>query len=145
MTGVADRQATTPAIDVAKIRRDFPVLNEKIRGKKLAYFDNGATTQKPLTVIYAMQRFYAAENANIHRGVHFLSQQATFAYERARGRIGQFINAAENAEIVFVRGATEAINLVAQSYGRRHVGAGDEIVVSRIEHHSNIVPWQMLA
>ena len=145
MTGMADRRAAAPAIDVAKIRRDFPVLNEKIRGKKLAYFDNGATTQKPLTVIYAMQRFYAAENANVHRGVHFLSQQATFAYERARGRIGQFINAAENAEIVFVRGATEAINLVAQSYGRRHIGAGDEIVVSRIEHHSNIVPWQMLA
>ena len=145
MTALADRPAAAPIFDIAKIRRDFPVLNEKVRDKKLAYFDNGATTQKPLTVIYAMQRFYAAENANIHRGVHFLSQQATFAYERARGRIGQFINAAENAEIIFVRGTTEAINLVAQSYGRRHIGAGDEIVVSHIEHHSNIVPWQMLA
>ena len=145
MTTLVDRPAVAPIIDIAKIRRDFPVLNEKVRNKKLAYFDNGATTQKPLTVIYAMQRFYAAENANIHRGVHFLSQQATFAYEQARGRIGQFVNAAENAEIIFVRGTTEAINLVAQSYGRRHIGAGDEIVVSHIEHHSNIVPWQMLA
>ncbi|HIG55951.1 MAG TPA: cysteine desulfurase [Candidatus Latescibacteria bacterium] len=132
------------SIDVEKIRRDFPVLNEKIRDKKLAYFDNGATTQKPLTVIYAVQRFYTAENANIHRGVHFLSQQATFAYERARGRIGQFLNARDNSEIVFVRGTTEAINLVAHSYGRPNVGEGDEIIISHIEHHSNIVPWQML-
>ncbi|MDE0963373.1 MAG: cysteine desulfurase [Candidatus Latescibacteria bacterium] len=131
-------------MDVEKIRRDFPVLNEKIRDKKLAYFDNGATTQKPLTVIYAVQRFYTTENANIHRGVHFLSQQATFAYERARGRIGQFLNARDNSEIVFVRGTTEAINLVAHSYGRPNVGEGDEIIISHIEHHSNIVPWQML-
>ena len=135
--------AATP-IDVARIRRDFPVLSEKIRNKELVYFDNGATTQKPLTVIYALQRYYASENANIHRGVHFLSQQATFAFERARGRIGQFINARENGEIVFVRGTTEAINLVAQSYGRQNLGIGDEIIVSRIEHHANIVPWQML-
>jgi len=144
MTSPAERVAMTPDIDVEKIRRDFPVLNERIRDKKLAYFDNGATTQKPLTVIYAVQRFYTAENANIHRGVHFLSQQATFAYERARGRIGQFLNATENSEIVFVRGTTEAINLVAHSYGRHHLGEGDEIVISHIEHHSNIVPWQML-
>jgi cysteine desulfurase/selenocysteine lyase len=143
MTALAEKIAIAP-FDVDKIRRDFPVLSEKIRDKKLAYLDNGATTQKPLTVIYALQRFYASENANIHRGVHFLSQQATFSYERARGRIGQFLNARENGEIVFVRGTTEAINLVAQSYGRHQVGAGDEIIVSRIEHHSNIVPWQML-
>ncbi len=146
MTALAERPAMDPShsIDVEKIRRDFPVLNERIRDKKLAYFDNGATTQKPLTVIYAVQRFYTAENANIHRGVHFLSQQATFAYERARGRIGQFLNARDNSEIVFVRGTTEAINLVAHSYGRPNVGEGDEIIISHIEHHSNIVPWQML-
>jgi len=146
MTALVERPAMDPShsIDVEKIRRDFPVLNEKIRDKKLAYFDNGATTQKPLTVIYAVQRFYTAENANIHRGVHFLSQQATFAYERARGRIGQFLNARDNSELVFVRGTTEAINLVAHSYGRPNVGEGDEIIISHIEHHSNIVPWQML-
>ena len=146
MTALAERPSMDPSysIDVEKIRRDFPVLDEKIRDKKLAYFDNGATTQKPLTVIYAVQRFYTAENANIHRGVHFLSQQATFAYERARGRIGQFLNARDNSEIVFVRGTTEAINLVAHSYGRPNVGEGDEIIISHIEHHSNIVPWQML-
>jgi cysteine desulfurase/selenocysteine lyase len=146
MTALVERPAMDPShsIDVEKIRRDFPVLNEKIRDKKLAYFDNGATTQKPLTVIYAVQRFYTTENANIHRGVHFLSQQATFAYERARGRIGQFLNARDNSEIVFVRGTTEAINLVAHSYGRPNVGEGDEIIISHIEHHSNIVPWQML-
>ena len=143
MSTVTVKPAATP-IDVARIRRDFPVLNEKIRNKELIYFDNGATTQKPLTVIYALQRYYASENSNIHRGVHFLSQQATFAFERARGRIGQFINARENGEIVFVRGTTEAINLVAQSYGRQKIGNGDEIIVSRIEHHANIVPWQML-
>jgi cysteine desulfurase/selenocysteine lyase len=146
MTALVERPAMDPShsIDVEKIRRDFPVLNEKIRDKKLAYFDNGATTQKPLTVIYAVQRFYTTENANIHRGVHFLSQQATFAFERARGRIGQFLNARDNSEIVFVRVTTEAINLVAHSYGRPNVGEGDEIIISHIEHHSNIVPWQML-
>ncbi len=133
-----------PALDVEKIRRDFPVLDEKIRDKELVYFDNAATTQKPLTVIYALQRYYATENSNIHRGVHFLSQQATFAYERARGRLAHFLNAADRHEIVFVRGATEGINLVAQSYGRQHVGEGDEIIISHMEHHSNIVPWQRL-
>ena len=144
MTALAAKPMAVPTIDVDKIRRDFPVLNERIRDKKLIYFDNGATTQKPLTVIYAVQRFYTSENSNIHRGVHFLSQQATFAYERSRGRISQFLNASENSEIVYVRGTTEAINLVAHSYGRPHVGEGDEIIISHIEHHSNIVPWQML-
>ena len=143
MSTMTVKPAATP-IDVARIRRDFPILSEKIRNKELVYFDNGATTQKPLAVIYALQRYYASGNSNIHRGVHFLSQQATFAFERARGRIGQFINARENGEIVFVRGTTEAINLVAQSYGRQKIGNGDEIIVSRIEHHANIVPWQML-
>ena len=136
--------SVTVPLDVAKIRRDFPILGEKIRGKDLVYFDNGATTQKPLTVIYALQRYYAGENSNIHRGVHFLSQQATFAYERARGRVGQFINARESSEVVFVRGTTEALNLVAHSYGRSQLGPDDEIIVSQLEHHSNIVPWQML-
>jgi cysteine desulfurase/selenocysteine lyase len=136
--------ASTVGFDVERIRRDFPALAERIRDKELVYFDNAATTQKPLTVIYALQRYYSAENANIHRGVHFLSQQATFAYERARGRVGQFLNAAEPGEIVFVRGTTEAINLVAQTYGRLQVGRGDEVIVSQMEHHSNIVPWQML-
>ena len=130
--------------EIERIRRDFPILRERIRGKPLVYLDNAATTQKPLTVIYALQRFYAAENANIHRGVHFLSQQATFAYERSRARIRQFINARENREVIFVRGTTEAINLVADSYGRAFVRPGDQIVVSQLEHHANIVPWQWL-
>ena len=103
MSTVTVKPAATP-IDVARIRRDFPVLSERIRNKELVYFDNGATTQKPLAVIYALQRYYASGNSNIHRGVHFLSQQATFAFARARGRIGQFINARENGELVFVRG-----------------------------------------
>ncbi len=144
MTALAKNEVAIPALDVERIRRDFPILQERIRGKQLVYLDNAATTQKPLTVLYALQHYYAAENANIHRGVHLLSQQTTFAYERARGRVGQFLNAAESSEIVFVRGTTEAINLVAQSYGRSNIKEGDEIVVSQMEHHSNIVPWQVL-
>jgi len=136
--------ALTELVDVERIRRDFPTLRERIRDKPLVYLDNAATTQKPLTVIYALQRYYASENANIHRGVHFLSQQATFAYERSRARIRQFINAEENPELIFVRGTTEGINLVAQTFGRQQIGAGDEIIISYMEHHSNIVPWQML-
>ncbi|MGY8825320.1 MAG: SufS family cysteine desulfurase [Candidatus Latescibacterota bacterium] len=144
MTALAEKEVATPALDVERIRRDFPILQERIRGKKLVYIDNAATTQKPLTVLYALQHYYAAENANIHRGVHLLSQQTTFAYERARGRVGQFLNAAESSEIIFVRGTTEGINLVAQSYGRQQIKEGDEIVISQMEHHSNIVPWQVL-
>ena len=140
----AQREGSSEVLDVERIRRDFPVLQERIRGKELIYLDNAATTQKPLTVAYALQHYYTSENANIHRGVHLLSQQATFSYERARGRVGQFLNAAEPSEIVFVRGATEAVNLVAHSYGRGHVGAGDEVIVTQMEHHSNIVPWQVL-
>ncbi|MEW6751677.1 MAG: cysteine desulfurase [Candidatus Latescibacterota bacterium] len=136
--------ATPNGLDVERIRRDFPILQERIRGKPLVYLDNAATTQKPLTVIYALQRYYTAENANIHRGVHFLSQQATFAYERSRARVRQFINGRSNSEVVFVRGTTEALNLVAQTYGHQHVGPGDEIILSQLEHHSNIVPWQLL-
>jgi len=146
MSTLVEQPSAPPAkrLDVERIRRDFPTLQERIRDKPLVYLDNAATTQKPLTVIYALQRYYAAENANIHRGVHFLSQQATFAYERSRARIRQFINAEENPELIFVRGTTEGINLVAQTFGRQQIGTGDEIIVSYMEHHSNIVPWQML-
>ncbi|MEO6163514.1 MAG: cysteine desulfurase [Candidatus Binatia bacterium] len=130
--------------DVARVRQDFPILSQKIHGKPLVYFDNGATSQKPQCVIDAIDHYYRAENSNIHRGVHHLSERATAAYEAARGKLRGFINAPSDREIIFVRGTTEAINLVAQSYGRAFLKAGDEIVVSAMEHHSNIVPWQML-
>jgi cysteine desulfurase/selenocysteine lyase len=130
--------------NVDEIRRDFPILKQKVHGKPLVYLDNGATSQKPQIVIDTLNRYYAAENSNIHRGVHYLSERATEAYEEARRTIQRFINAGSNQEVVFVRGTTEAINLVAQSYGRQFLKPGDEIVVSAMEHHSNIVPWQML-
>ncbi len=128
----------------ASIRADFPILQLRVHGKPLVYLDNAATTQKPQAVIDRLSRYYREENANIHRGVHALSVDATEAYDRARDRVRRFINAAEVREVVFVRGATEAINLVAATFGRAHVAAGDEIVISHMEHHSNIVPWQML-
>jgi cysteine desulfurase / selenocysteine lyase len=127
-----------------QIRRDFPILSERVHGKALIYLDNAATTQKPAAVIDRITRYYREENANVHRGVHLLSGRATDAYEDARRTVSRFLNAADPREIIFVRGTTEAINLVAQSYGRTHVGAGDEIVVTAMEHHSNIVPWQIL-
>ncbi len=130
--------------DVARVREDFPILKQKIHGKPLVYFDNGATSQKPQVVIDALARYYSAENSNIHRGVHALSERATAVYEAARGKLRDFINAPSDQEIVLVRGTTEAINLVAQSYARTFLKAGDEIIVSAIEHHSNIVPWQMV-
>ncbi|HWO42892.1 MAG TPA: cysteine desulfurase [Candidatus Eisenbacteria bacterium] len=137
--------ACAPAgFDVHSVRRDFPLLHVKVRGKPLVYLDNGATSQKPRIVIDALARYYAEENSNIHRGVHFLSERATEAYESARDKVRRFINAPSTREIVFVRGTTEAINLVSQSYGRAFLQAGDEIVVSAMEHHSNIVPWQLL-
>jgi cysteine desulfurase/selenocysteine lyase len=126
------------------VRRDFPILGRSVHGKPLVYLDNGATSQKPQAVIDALSRYYREENANIHRGVHFLSEQATAAYEEARQKIQAFINAAHKEVIIFVRGTTEAVNLVAQSYGRSALKAGDEIIISAMEHHSNIVPWQML-
>jgi cysteine desulfurase/selenocysteine lyase len=126
------------------VRRDFPILGRTVHGKRLVYLDNGATSQKPQAVIDALARYYREENSNIHRGVHFLSEQATAAYEAARRKVQTFVNAAHRDEIIFVRGTTEAINLVAQSYGRNSLKAGDEIIVSAMEHHSNIVPWQML-
>ena len=132
------------SIDVTAIRKDFPILAQQVHGKPLVYLDNAATSQKPKCVIEALTRFYQTDNANIHRGVHELSERSTQSYEAARGKVQRFLNAANTREIVFVRGATEGINLVAQTYGRTHVGAGDEIVISAMEHHSNIVPWQML-
>ena len=130
--------------DVERVRRDFPILNQQVRGKALVYLDNAATSQKPQSVINAIARYYQGSNANIHRGVHFLSEHATEEHETARKTVQQFINSARSEEIIFVRGTTEGINLVAQTYGRAHVGSGDEIVITAMEHHSNIVPWQIL-
>ncbi len=132
------------AFDVRRIRDDFPILQQKVNGKPLVYLDNAATSQKPQAVIDAVRRFYTEDCSNVHRGVHLLSARATQAYEDARVKVQRFIHAAETREIVFTRGTTEAINLVVSAYGRRHVGAGDEVVISTMEHHSNIVPWQML-
>ncbi|MFN8268417.1 MAG: cysteine desulfurase [Chitinophagales bacterium] len=131
-------------IDIQKIRADFPILNEKIRGKQLVYLDNGASTQKPQTVIDAEKYFYEHQYANIHRGVHFLSQIGTDLYEQSRKKIQQFINAKHDYEVIFTKGTTNSINLVAYTFGRKFIQEGDEIVVSEMEHHSNIVPWQML-
>ncbi len=127
-----------------KLREDFPALQARVHGKPLVYLDNAATTQKPRAVIDALTRYYTEENSNVHRGVHFLSQVATQAYESGRTRVRQFLNAAHDREIIFTRGATESINLVAQSYGRSRLRGGDEVVISTMEHHSNIVPWQMI-
>jgi cysteine desulfurase/selenocysteine lyase len=132
------------AFDVHAVRRDFPILGELAHGKPLVYLDNAATTQKPKSVVDRLVRYYLHENANVHRGVHLLSERATEAFEAARRTAGRFLHAADPREIVFVRGTTEAINLVAQTYGRSHVGAGDEVLITEMEHHSNIVPWQML-
>ena len=131
-------------LDVAKIRQDFPVLKQSIHGKPLVYLDSAATAQKPFAVIDAIRKFHEVDCANIHRGVHELSQRSTAAYEETRGKAKKFLNAKTTNELIFVRGATEGINLVASSWGRKNVKAGDEIVVSALEHHSNIVPWQML-
>ena len=136
--------APRPSVEAATIRQDFPILRQRVHGKPLVYLDNAATTQKPQAVIDRISRYYAEENANIHRGVHALSDRATEAHEAARETVRGFLNAAYSREIIFVRGATEAINLVAQTYGRAHVGPGDEVVLSEMEHHSNIVPWQIL-
>ena len=129
---------------VSRAREDFPILSRKVHGKPLVYLDNAATTQKPRAVIAAIRRYYGTSNSNVHRGVHALSDRATRAYEEARARVARFLNAREDREIVFVRGATEAINLVAQSYGRIHLQEGDEVLVTAMEHHANIVPWQMV-
>ena len=133
-----------PLPDVERIRADFPVLSERVNGHPLAYLDNAASSQRPRQVIDAIARYYQHDHANVHRGVHTLSQRATDAYEGARDKVRRFINAGSRREIVFVRGTTEAINLVAQSWGRANVKPGDEILISHLEHHANIVPWQML-
>lgn len=130
--------------DVSRIREDFPILKKKVHGKNLVYLDNAATTQKPNYVIDKVNEYYTTMNANIHRGVHALSQEATEAFEGARIQIKQFINALGKNQIIFTRGTTEAINLVASSYGRSNIKEGDEIIISHMEHHSNIVPWQLL-
>lgn len=130
--------------DVAKIRGDFPILSRTVYNRPLVYLDNSATTQKPRVVVDSIVREYYSENANVHRGVHFLSQQATDLYEQARGRVRAFINARSDKEIVFTRGTTESLNLVASSFGERFMGEGDEVIISAMEHHSNIVPWQLL-
>jgi cysteine desulfurase/selenocysteine lyase len=142
MSSVAPAQRTS--LDVNAIRADFPILQRRIHGRPLVYLDNAATTQKPRAVIDRLARYYEEENANIHRGVHTLSVDATDAYDAARERMRQFLNAADAREIIFVRGATEAINLVARSFGGTQIGRGDEVVISEMEHHSNIVPWQMI-
>ena len=131
-------------MDNASIRRDFPILRRRVHGRPLVYLDNAATTQKPQVVIDRVTQYYTDENANVHRGVHWLSDRATNAFEEARATVGRFLNANESREIVFVRGTTEAINLVAATFGRSRVGPGDEVVISAMEHHSNIVPWQIL-
>jgi cysteine desulfurase/selenocysteine lyase len=143
---LASAAAESPAdrFDVRKIREDFPALRQRVYGKPLVYLDNAATTQKPRVVLDALRRFYERDCANIHRGVHRLSERATQAYEDARIKIQRFLNAAAAREIVFVRGATEGINLVAQTYGRQHLRAGDEVLITAMEHHSNIVPWQIV-
>ena len=143
-SSTTQRAAAAPPLDVARIRRDFAVLAREVNGKPLAYLDNAASSQRPQVVIDAISRYYETTHANVHRGVHTLSQQATDLYEGARRRLQRFVNARSPREIVFVRGTTEAINLVAQSHGRPSLRAGDEILVSWLEHHANIVPWQML-
>jgi cysteine desulfurase/selenocysteine lyase len=136
--------ATVPAWDVERVREDFPVLSQTVNGKPLVYLDNAASAQVPRIVIERGAKYLREEHSNIHRGVHYLSQRATSAYEGAREKVKRFINAREARECIFVRGVTEGINLVMHAYGRKHVREGDEIIVSEMEHHSNIVPWQML-
>ena len=140
----AGARGTRAAFDVRAIREDFPVLHQTVFGKPLVYLDNAATAQKPRAVIDAITRFYTLDNSNIHRGLHALSERATAAYEESRAKARRFLHAADDREIIFVRGTTEAINLVAHSYGRPHLGAGDEVLITAMEHHSNIVPWQIL-
>ncbi len=137
-------EPTTTAYDVQRIRRDFPILRQTVHGKPLVYLDNANTTQKPTLVLDALSEYYAEYNANIHRATHLLSEKATRGYEGARVKVKNFLNAADAHEIIYVRNATEGVNLVAQTWGRRNIKEGDEIIVSEMEHHCNIIPWQML-
>jgi len=134
----------TEILDIQKIRSDFPILSREVNGKPLVYLDNGATSQKPQSVISAVNKYYANENSNIHRGIHTLSQEATTAYEEARTTVQEFLNAAHSHEVIFTSGTTGSLNLLASSIGKKHINKGDEIIISTMEHHSNIVPWQML-
>ncbi len=138
-----DRKTTPLRFDLDRIRGDFPILSREVHGRRLAYLDNAASTQKPRAVVEALENFYFSEYSNVHRGVHYLSQRATEAFENARARVGRFVNAERAEEIVFTRGATEAINLVARSFAAPHLGPDDEILITTMEHHSNIVPWQL--
>jgi cysteine desulfurase/selenocysteine lyase len=140
LAGIARREP----FDVERVRRDFPILRQKVRGRPLVYLDSAATAHKPQAVVDAVSRFYLEDNANVHRGVHALSERATAAYETARAKVAGFLGAPDPREVVFVRGTTEALNLVAWTFGRTRVGAGDEVLLTEMEHHSNIVPWQML-
>ncbi len=140
----ARREPAGARYDVERLRAEFPILSQTVHGRPLAYLDNAATTQKPRAVLDAIRRYYEEDNANVHRGVHLLSERATRAHDAARTKVARFLGAAEPAEVIFVRGTTEAINLVAQTFGRLRVGPGDEVLVTALEHHSNIVPWQML-
>ncbi len=142
---VPDLGPASRPFDPYAVKRDFPILQQNVHGKPLIWLDNAATTQKPQSVIDRLSHFYEYENSNIHRAAHTLAARATDAYEAAREKVRRFLNAGSTKDIIFVRGATEAINLVAQTYGRRHVREGDEIVVTHLEHHANIVPWQQLA
>jgi len=144
-SNIAEIQNQTEGFDVEKIREDFPILHQEVNGKPLVYLDNAATSQKPKSVIDSIEKYYRGYNSNIHRGVHTLSENATEAYESARIKVRDFIHANSTKEIVFVRGATEAINLVAQSFGRNTLGSEDEIIITELEHHANIVPWQLLS
>ncbi|MDX1497130.1 MAG: aminotransferase class V-fold PLP-dependent enzyme, partial [Salinisphaeraceae bacterium] len=145
MSAIGERNdLVSNGFDVEHVREDFPVLHQDIHGKPLVYLDNGATTQKPKSVIQAISSYYELDNSNVHRGVHTLSERATAGYEGARKKVAEFINAQSQREIVFTRGTTESINLVAQSFLRPRLNAGDEILITHMEHHSNIVPWQML-
>jgi len=145
MSSTAQVAPVTALYDVDDIREDFPILTETVHGKPLVYLDNAASTQKPRAVLDAVTRYYAHDNANVHRGVHTLSERATIAYENARTKTARFIGARDASEIVFLRGTTEAINLVAQSWGRAQLRRGDEILVTAMEHHSNLIPWQLVA
>jgi cysteine desulfurase/selenocysteine lyase len=141
---VQPRLARVDALDIERVRGEFPILDQQVHGHPLAYLDNAASAQRPLSVLAAVEHLYRHDYSNVHRGVHTLSQRSSEAYEHARARAARFLGAESADEIVFVRGTTEALNLVAQSYGRAHVAAGDEVVVTEMEHHSNIVPWQLL-
>ena len=144
MSQASASTASPPSFDAGRVRQDFPILDREVRGRRLVYLDNAATTQKPKVVLDVLTRYYTEHNANIHRGVHYLSEAATQAHEAARLTAQRFLNARQAREMIFTRNATEGINLVAQSFGRRHIGKGDEVVVTGMEHHSNIVPWQLL-